>query len=64
MLADNMRGLMLPNNDAWRRWRRVLHTGFNTRRAEGYKDVQSLESKVLLWELLTKPSGWEKHLQR
>lgn len=25
ILSDNMRGLMSPNNDFWRRWRKVLH---------------------------------------
>jgi len=28
LLSDNMRGLMSPINDFWRRWRKVLHAGF------------------------------------
>ncbi|EMD37058.1 hypothetical protein CERSUDRAFT_114955 [Gelatoporia subvermispora B] len=64
ILSDNMRGLMLPNNEAWRRWRRVLHSAFHIRRAETYKDLQSLESKVTMYQLLTDPKHWERHVQR
>ena len=64
ILSDNMRGLMLPYGDAWRRWRRVLHSGFHSRRAETYKDIQSVEAKVMLYELLHDPDGYQKHLQR
>ena len=59
-----MRGLMLPYGDEWRRWRRVLHSGFHSRRAETYKDIQSVEAKVLLHELLQDPEAHEQHLQR
>lgn len=78
-----MRGLMLPNNDAWRRWRKVfkcyrilkaeywtdgmhkvLHTGFHSRRAETYKEIQSLESKQALYQILEDPKDYERHLQR
>ncbi|OBZ66931.1 3-hydroxyphenylacetate 6-hydroxylase [Grifola frondosa] len=37
ILSDNLRGLMLPYGEAWRKWRKVLHSGFHARRAEAYK---------------------------
>ncbi|PPQ77934.1 hypothetical protein CVT25_015409 [Psilocybe cyanescens] len=64
ILSDNRRGLMLPNNDAWRRWRKILHSGFHSRQTESYNDIQSLESKVLLKQILDEPKGYERHIQR
>ncbi|KAI0718569.1 cytochrome P450 [Cerioporus squamosus] len=65
ILSDNMRGLMLPNaSEGWRKWRKVLHSGFHSRRAEDYKEIQSLECIVLLHELLIDPANFERHLQR
>ncbi|TBU46186.1 cytochrome P450 [Dichomitus squalens] len=64
ILSDNKRGLMLPNGEPWRRWRKVLHTGFHSRRADTYNEIQSLESTVLLHQLLTEPKNWERHIQR
>lgn len=64
ILSDNRRGLMLPNNDGWRRWRKVLHSGLHSRKADTYQEIQSLESKVAMYQLLTDPEHWERHLQR
>ncbi|PIL29212.1 cytochrome P450 [Ganoderma sinense ZZ0214-1] len=64
ILSGNMRGLMLPNGEAWRRWRKVLHSGFHLRQAETYHNIQSLECAVFLHELLTEPENWERHAQR
>ncbi|RPD53731.1 cytochrome P450 [Lentinus tigrinus ALCF2SS1-7] len=64
ILSDNMRGLMLPYGEGWRKWRKVLHSGLHSRRAEDYKEMQSLECIVLLHELLTDPANYERHLQR
>ncbi|KAG7095762.1 hypothetical protein E1B28_006467 [Marasmius oreades] len=64
LLSDNKRGLMLPNNEHWRKWRRILHNGFHIRKSETYKDIQSLESKVLLHDILTDPTSYERHIQR
>ncbi|KAF8168582.1 cytochrome P450 [Pholiota molesta] len=63
-LSNDMRGLMLPNNDAWRRWRKVLHIGFHSRQAATYNEIQSLESKIVLKQLLDEPRAYEQHLQR
>ncbi|KAL0067441.1 hypothetical protein AAF712_005428 [Marasmius tenuissimus] len=64
ILSDNKRGLMLPNNENWRKWRRILHNGFHVRRVDSYKDIQSLESKAMLYDLLVDPKAYEKHIQR
>ncbi|KAI1792390.1 cytochrome P450 [Ganoderma leucocontextum] len=64
ILSNNMRGLMLPNGEAWRRWRKALHSGFHLRQAETYHDINTLESNVLLHEILTQPEDWERHVQR
>ncbi|KAF8153047.1 cytochrome P450 [Crassisporium funariophilum] len=64
ILSDDKRGLMLPNNESWRKWRKVLHTGFHLRQSENYKDIQSLESKMVLKQILDEPKSYERHLQR
>ncbi|KAI0822419.1 cytochrome P450 [Trametes gibbosa] len=64
ILSDNMRGLMLPYGDGWRKWRKVLHTGFHSRRAEVYNEMQGLESVVLLRDMLAEPARFERHVQR
>ncbi|KAJ8521498.1 hypothetical protein ONZ45_g1791 [Pleurotus djamor] len=65
------RGLMLPNGEAWRRWRKVsaystliLHTAFHVRKSDDYRPIQSLESKVMMKQLLDDPRNFEKHIQR
>ncbi|KAF9476061.1 cytochrome P450 [Pholiota conissans] len=64
ILSEDKRGLMLPNNDAWRRWRKVLHIGFHSRQAATYNEIQSLESKLVLKQIIEEPRRYEQHLQR
>ncbi|OHW92159.1 o-methylsterigmatocystin oxidoreductase [Colletotrichum incanum] len=64
LLSGGMRGLMAPYSPFWRRWRKLLHSGFMQRQSETYRRVQSLESKVLMYELLTTPRDFRKHLER
>ncbi|KAI1057393.1 hypothetical protein LB507_011541 [Fusarium sp. FIESC RH6] len=64
LLSGGMRGLMAPYNSYWRRWRKLLHSGFMQRQSESYRPVQSLESKVLMFELLKDPRGFRVHLER
>ncbi|KAH7912492.1 cytochrome P450 [Hygrophoropsis aurantiaca] len=64
ILSNNNRGLMLPYGEPWRKWRKVLHSGFHARRSDTYRDIQSLESKISLQEILNQPKKWEQHLQR
>ncbi|KAG6810836.1 hypothetical protein H0H92_010131 [Tricholoma furcatifolium] len=58
ILSDNQRGLMLPNNERWRKWRKMLHSGFHARKAASYRDIQSLESKILMYQILTEPDKY------
>ncbi|KAK4033928.1 cytochrome P450 [Parachaetomium inaequale] len=64
LLSNGMRGLMAPYSNFWRRWRKLLHSGFMQRQSETYRPIQSLESKVLMHELLTDPKGYRTHLER
>ncbi|KAF9872978.1 cytochrome P450 [Colletotrichum karsti] len=64
LLSGGMRGLMAPYSSFWRRWRKLLHGGFMQRQSESYRPVQSLESKVLMHELLADPAGFRRHLER
>ncbi|KAL5514879.1 hypothetical protein ACEPAG_2195 [Sanghuangporus baumii] len=64
ILSDNMRGLMLPNNEEWRKWRKILHTGFHFRQAQKYRIIQSLESKATMQQIVENPEEYEKHIQR
>ncbi|GAB1318353.1 hypothetical protein MFIFM68171_08563 [Madurella fahalii] len=64
LLSGGMRGLMAPYSNFWRRWRKLLHSGFMQRQSETYRPIQSLESKVLMHDLLTNPAGFRTHLER
>ncbi|BGP40833.1 hypothetical protein JCM10450v2_004836 [Rhodotorula kratochvilovae] len=64
LLSNNMRGLMSGYNDAWRRWRKVLHGSFMQKAADSYKPIQNLESKQLQHDLVTSPAKFRDHLER
>ncbi|KAL2173069.1 cytochrome P450 [Thermothelomyces heterothallicus CBS 202.75] len=64
LLSDGLRGLMAPYSAFWRRWRKLLHSGFMQRQSESYRPIQSLESKVLMHDLLTNPKDYRTHLER
>ncbi|KAF6788485.1 cytochrome p450 monooxygenase, partial [Colletotrichum musicola] len=64
LLSGGMRGLMAPYSPFWRRWRKLLHSGFMQRQSETYRPIQSLESKVLMHELLIDPLNFRRHLER
>ncbi|KAL0932101.1 cytochrome P450 [Colletotrichum truncatum] len=64
LLSGGMRGLMAPYSSYWRRWRKLLHSGFMQRQSETYRPIQNLESKVLMHELLTDPENYRRHLER
>ena len=64
LLSGGMRGLMAPYGNFWRRWRKLLHSGFMQKQSQTYRPVQSLESTVLMHELLNSPAAYRKHLER
>lgn len=55
---------MLPYGEEWRKWRKVLHSGFHARQAAKYKEIQTLESKQAMFQILEDPKNYERHLQR
>jgi cytochrome P450 len=64
LLSGGLRGLMAPYGPFWRRWRKLLHSGFMQRQSESYRPIQSLESAVLMKELIEAPEGYRRHLER
>ncbi|KAK8136064.1 hypothetical protein PG984_004004 [Apiospora sp. TS-2023a] len=64
LLSGGMRGLMAPYGDFWRRWRKLLHSGFMQRKSASYRPIQRLESAVLVGDLLRQPEGFRAHLER
>mgnify|MGYP001083384841 CR=1 FL=1 len=64
LLSGGLRGLMAPYSPFWRRWRKLLHSGFMQRQSEMYRPIQSLESKVLMQDLLHDPKNFREHLER
>ncbi|KAI5865315.1 cytochrome P450 [Durotheca rogersii] len=64
LLSGGMRGLMAPYAPFWRRWRKLLHSGFMQRQSETYRPIQSLESKVLMHDLVQSPARFRTHLER
>ncbi|KAI1335844.1 cytochrome P450 [Xylariaceae sp. FL0016] len=64
LLSNGMRGLMASYGPFWRRWRKLLHSGFMQKQSESYRRIQSLESKVLMQDLLDTPERFRMHLER
>ncbi|KAG6901347.1 hypothetical protein C0995_013206, partial [Termitomyces sp. Mi166 len=64
LVSGGKRGLLRTNDDKWRRWRKLLHTCFHYRTAQTYQDLQSMESKISLCEILERPQDYVRHLQR
>jgi len=64
LLSGGLRGLMAPYSPFWRRWRKLLHSGFMQRQSETYRPIQSRESKVLMHDLLNDPQNFREHLER
>ncbi|KAI0298398.1 cytochrome P450 [Multifurca ochricompacta] len=64
ILSGGKRGLSSPYGDHWRRWRKLQHMGMNGKIALSYREQQTLESTLLLHELLTDSSEHQKVLQR
>ncbi|KAI0041114.1 cytochrome P450 [Auriscalpium vulgare] len=52
ILSGSMRGLSMQYGDMWKKWRKMQHAGMNGRAALAHREHQSLESTVLLRDLL------------
>ncbi|KAF9549833.1 cytochrome P450 [Agrocybe pediades] len=66
LLSGNMRGLGMPYGQRWRNYRLAMHAGMNIEASNGYKALQSLESKILLKDLFLErdPAKYSAHLRR
>ncbi|PVH74397.1 cytochrome P450 [Cadophora sp. DSE1049] len=63
LLSHNLRPLLLPYSDRWRRVRKFMHQLTMPRVATTYEPSQSLESKRLVYNLLRDPTNIALHLQ-
>ena len=43
---------------------KIVHSGFHLRQANKYRDIQSLESKVMMQQLVETPKVYERHIKR
>ncbi|KAI0055363.1 cytochrome P450 [Artomyces pyxidatus] len=64
ILSGGMRGLSMQYGDKWRKWRKIQHMGLNGRAVLAYCDHQTLESTVVLRDLLQDTGKQETSLQR
>ncbi|KAF2453855.1 cytochrome P450 [Lineolata rhizophorae] len=64
LLSDNLRPLLLPYNDVWRRIRRLMHHMTMASAATRYEPTQILESSRLLYDLVRDPARYETYLER
>ncbi|PPQ74384.1 hypothetical protein CVT24_000838 [Panaeolus cyanescens] len=66
ILADSMRAVPMPYGPRWRKWRTIMHASIGTEGARNFKPLQSLESKILLRELLVAadPSAYPPLLRK
>ncbi|KDR69262.1 hypothetical protein GALMADRAFT_256096 [Galerina marginata CBS 339.88] len=52
LMSGGMRGLSMPYGQRWRNWRSLMHAGMGIEASQGYKSLQSLESTILMHDLL------------
>ncbi|KAF8242601.1 cytochrome P450 [Wilcoxina mikolae CBS 423.85] len=64
LLSHNLRPLLLPHNDVWRRGRKLMHTLAMPKMAASYEPAQSLESKKFLYDFFNSPADYQRHLER
>ncbi|KAF9053352.1 cytochrome P450 [Panaeolus papilionaceus] len=66
ILADGMRAVPMPYGPRWRKWRTIMHASIGTEASRNFKPLQSLESKILLRELLVAadPSAYPPLLRK
>lgn len=62
IVYGEMRPLLLPYNDRWRRGRKLMHQLTMPAAADSYLPVQDYESKKLLVSLLETPASYDKWL--
>ncbi|KAH9892379.1 cytochrome P450 [Xylariomycetidae sp. FL2044] len=60
LLSDNLRPLLLPHNDRWRRVRRLMHQLTMPATAATYEPAQLLESTRAVYKLMQSPAAYEQ----
>ncbi|KAF9481944.1 cytochrome P450 [Pholiota conissans] len=66
ILSGGMRGLGMPYGSRWRNWRSLMHAGMSIEASQNYKALQSIESKILLHDLINEPlqMAYRSHFTR
>ncbi|KAF8888916.1 cytochrome P450 [Gymnopilus junonius] len=65
LMSGGMRGVNMPYGPRWRNWRSLMHTGMGIQASGGHKCIQSLESKIMLHELLeSNPATYGTRIRR
>ena len=60
IVSQHKRLLLLPNNDLWKRQRKIMHEILGPSKRKVFEPWQELETRVLLYEYLTRPDKWHK----
>ncbi|KAM0249522.1 hypothetical protein ACHAQJ_009028 [Trichoderma viride] len=64
ILSHNLRPVLLPYNDLWRKGRKLMHSFSSETIAPAYEPIQLLEASRLLKDLLADPNNYEKWFER
>lgn len=64
LLSHNLRPILLPYNDLWRKGRKLMHSLASESVAPTYEPVQMRESFWLLKDLLADPNNYETWFER
>ncbi|KAL6887113.1 cytochrome P450 [Trichoderma evansii] len=64
LLSRNLRPVLLPYNDLWRKGRKLMHSLASETVAPAYEPVQLRESSRLLKDLLANPNNYETWVER
>ncbi|KAF4958406.1 hypothetical protein FSARC_11023 [Fusarium sarcochroum] len=63
-IFNNMNPALMPNNDAWRRERKLIHSAISITSNDKYLAGMEEEARITLRDLMQDPSGFDKHLAR
>ncbi|KAL2831569.1 cytochrome P450 [Aspergillus cavernicola] len=64
LCSGGLRLLMMRYGPTWRMFRKMVHGLLNVVTSRNYVPYQMLENKQMLYELLTEPEGFLKHIRR
>ncbi|KAJ5662652.1 uncharacterized protein N7477_010268 [Penicillium maclennaniae] len=64
VLSGNLRPLLMPYGDRWRRVRKFIHQMTMPAKALSYQPRQDRESRKLLYDLLQEPEDFARHYYR